>query len=170
MKDLREPPTHFLSSSYFIYYHVPQRFPTPHNNNQHLFKYQLVHNQCASVCVCGVCVRYIISLHLMCSQLQHFSGSATSCTISGRSPDERSPRATRYGPGLNTSTNGPLWLGLAWPARSNERAANCELFKRLPRTRARKESQEKTARNGQKGKQQRSFGGFRVRVRMREWD
>lgn len=110
--------------------------------------------------MCGVCVRYIISLHLMCSQLQHFSGSATSCTISGRSPDERSPRATRYGPGLNTLTNGPLWHGLAWPARSNERAANCELFKRQPRTRAKQESQEKTARNGQKRKTTKKFRWF----------
>lgn len=69
---------HFLRLPCFIDYHVlcveHARFPTPHNNNQHLFKYQLVHNKCVCVCVVCACVvvRYIISLHLMCSQLQHF--------------------------------------------------------------------------------------------------
>lgn len=50
---------HFLGLPYFIDYFVlcveQPRLPTPHNNNQHLFKYQLVHNKCMSVCVW--CVR-----------------------------------------------------------------------------------------------------------------
>lgn len=48
---------HFLRLPCFIDYHVlcveHARFPTPHNNNQHLFKYQLVHNKC----MCVWCVR-----------------------------------------------------------------------------------------------------------------